>query len=194
MTRPANNGLTREEKAQRVDAIESLMTRRLSQPGIVAWARREWAVGERQARDYIRAVRDRWAAEAGGDLGVDRQERRLHMRASLNDIYARAMARSEIVRDAAGNPFIDPTTGKPLVREVPELRTAVRAADALCRLDGLYQDRVALTGANGAPLPAPQINVMFLGRSREDLVAYARTGRWPEPIEATVLPPARLAG
>lgn len=176
---PSQGRLSLIEKQQRLDAIEQLMTRRLTVSAVTAWAKKEWSIGERQVRDYIKGVRDRWAREA---LSDDRREERSHMRASLNDIFARAMSRSEVVKDSAGNPIIDPKTSKPITREVPDLRTAVRAAESICRLDGLYQDRLQIGGGRAGALPAGNGNTIniFVGRSDEELRHYARRGVFPE--------------
>lgn len=186
-----STSLSREEKESRLNAIETLMVRRLTVSAISAWARKEFKIGARQVKDYIRAVRDRWAIEAGADVPAHRVEKRIHLDASLNDLYARAMARTEIVRDAAGNPMmIADEKGRhvPLTVERPDLRTAARVAESLCRLHGLYQDRIQHTGRDGQPLPPTQVNVMFVNRTREELLFFARRGFFPDRDE-----PAQIA-
>lgn len=165
--------LDRRHKAQRLAECEALMVRRLSIPAIEMHLARQWGISSRQVGDYIKEVRQRWVKEAPSDARITE---RAHMRASLNDLYARAMSKTEIVRDAAGNPILDPQ-GQPLRREVPDLRAATRVSETLCRLDGLYQDTVKVEMGGGVTATVGA----FTERSREDLVAFAKTGRWPEP-------------
>lgn len=168
--------LDRRQKAQRMAECEALMVRRLSIPAIEMHLARQWGISSRQVGDYILAVRQRWAKEAPSDT---RLTERAHMRASLNDLYARAMSKTEVVRDAAGNPILD-QTGQPLRREVPDLRAATRVAETLCRLDGLYQDAVKVEVSG-----AVDTGLGFVGRTREELIAFAKTGRWPDPKAPT---------
>lgn len=179
--------VTKAEHARRVDEIETLLARRLSTSRIERWGADKWGVSQRQIRNYIRAVRDRWEEES---KGTDRTAKRDQLRATAEDIVARALSRTEVVRDAAGNPVIitnpDGST-KIATREVPDLKTAVRGSDVLARLDGLYQDRLKVDaqvkGAIAAAVsPTPE---RFRGRTREELAHFARTGRFPDSDQAT---------
>lgn len=178
MPKGATVRVTKAEHARRVDEIETLLARRLSTSRIERWGAEQWKVTQRQVRNYIAHVRKRWLEEAEG---TDRTAKRDQLRATAEDIIARALSRSEVVRDAAGNPIMDPKSGKPLTREIPDLRTAQRGADLLARLDGLYQDRIKVdakfTGTMAAAVTRPE---KFVGKTREQLLHFARTGRFPD--------------
>lgn len=166
---------TREEMFARLREVETLIARRLSTSAIETHLSGKWNVTRRQVRDYIARMRAQWAAEATTE---GRIERRDHLRASVNDLYSRAMARTEIVRDAAGNPIMDPQTQRPMLREVPDLKTAVRASEVLARLDGLNVEKP------GGPLVLPLTTMPALdfakGKDRTALLHFAQTGRWPD--------------
>lgn len=172
-------GADRAEKARRLAEVETALVRRLSSQAIEIHFSKVWGVTSRQVHDYVREVRARWEKEAVSD---DRRAERSHMRASVNDLYTRAMSKTEVVRDAKGNVMLGPD-GQPLRVERPDFRAATRAAEILCRLDGLYQDEVKVTGSLGA-----SVSVGFAARSREDLVHFARTGRWPDEAKEAEAP------
>lgn len=165
---------TREEVFARLREVETLIARRLSTSAIESHLSAKWNVTRRQVRDYIARMRAQWAAEATTE---GRVERRDHLRASVNDLYARAMARTEIVRDAAGNPIMDPQTQRPMTREIPDLRTAVRASEVLARLDGLNIEK---PGPIVVPLPTAPALDFAKGKDRAALLHFAQTGRWPD--------------
>jgi hypothetical protein len=163
------------EKLRRMAEVEALLVRRLSNQAIEIHLAKVWGITSRQVHEYVRQVRQRWEKEAVTD---DRRAERAHMRASVNDLYSRALGRTEVVRDAKGNPMIGPD-GQVLRVEKPDLRAGARAAEILCRLDGLYQDQVQVKHTGSVGVAA---SVQFVGRSHEDLVHFARTGRWPEEM------------
>lgn len=168
-----------DEIARRLDEVETLMARRLSTSKVCQWAAAKYSITERQARKYVQKIRERWAAESST---VDRAAKRDQLRATAESIVAHALSRSEVVRDADGNPIVDPTTNRPLVREVPDLKTAIRGADVLARLDGLYQDKLRVEDAR-APVVAVSSS-RFAGRSREELTHFAQHGRFPDEASA----------
>lgn len=175
--------LTRDQlvhqRQQRLAEIETMLARRLSERRVEQDCAKRWGVAGRTVRLLVTEVRSRWAIEADG---LDRAAKRAHMHATACDLYARAMGRTEVVRDGAGNPIMEPGTGRPLLREVPDLKTAVRAADLIARLHGLLQTNIIVQ-----PTAAPAQSVAA-NASREDLLFFARTGRWPEGHAAAAPP------
>lgn len=167
-----------DEIARRLDETETLMARRLSTSRVSQLVAAKYGVTERQARKYIRKIRDRWAAESSSQ---DRSAKRDQLRATAEAIVSAALNKSEVVRDAAGNPVLD-SSGSPVMRETPDLKTAIRGADVLARLDGLYQDRLKIEDQRA---PAAVATSRFAGRSRLDLVHFARTGRFPDEATST---------
>lgn len=163
---------TAAEREQRLVEVETLMARRLGVTSIEIHLAKQWGISTRQVRDYVAEVRKRWEVESITD---DRKLERASMRASVNDLYARAMAKSEVVKDAAGNPIMG-SNGQPLRRDAPDIKAALRAAELLCRLDGLFQDslkvqaQVQVTGVVGS----------FNDATKEELAHFAKTGRWPD--------------
>lgn len=122
-----------EEKEARTREIEDAMARRMPFSQIEAYFMKRWGVSARTVRRYMQDVRTMWAEEAQAE---DRVERRTHMRASLNSIYAKAMTRTVVVKDADGKPILD-GNGRPLTIESPDTRSAIQAARTLIQLDGL---------------------------------------------------------
>lgn len=175
---------TPEVVRQRMTEVEAMLLRRLSTRYVQDVLAPRWGVTQRQVRDYISKVRQAWRQEAE-TLAPEERERRLlqrdHLRASLNDAYARALGRTEVVRDAKGNPIIDPTTSKPLVREVPDLTNGLRALTLLMDLDAVGADRKVKiehsgrVGGTGAGAAA----VVFADKTPEELRHFLTHGAWP---------------
>jgi hypothetical protein len=166
--------------AERLVEVETLLTRRVGSRRIEKLLAERWSLTTRQVRHYIARVRRTWEAEASSE---GREAKRDAMRASLDDLYANAMGRTEIVRDAKGSPILDPQ-GKPLVRPNPDTKTAVRAAAEIIRLDGLAAPtKVEVSGAvRGAAAP-PNPKDFFAGRSDAELEFLIQYRRWPRPGE-----------
>lgn len=181
-----NPPATQEVIEERLVETEAALLRRLAPARVAQTLAERWKVTPRQVRDYIREVRDRWRTDAE-QLAPDEQRRRIaqrdHMRASLNDAYSRAMGRTEVVRDGAGTPVMDPQTGRPLLREVPDLNKALRAAALLMDLDALAQPKAVNIKHSGIPAAAapagPQANI-FAVRSADELRHFLTKGHFPE--------------
>lgn len=153
----------------RMAELETMLVRRVPFSSIAAHARLHWQWNETKVGAMRRRIYDRWAAES---VSASRQVRRLEMRASLSDLYATAMAATTPVLDAEGRPVLD-EHGEPLTRLTPDVRTAARIADLLCRLEGLYEPEVLEVRHSG--------EISFtLGRSRVELEHYAIHGTWPD--------------
>ncbi|MEQ8721011.1 MAG: hypothetical protein RID81_07020 [Sandaracinaceae bacterium] len=154
------------ELERRLEYVEERLVLRLSTARVQREVAERYGVTTRTARDYIRKVRDRWNEEASTE---DRVERRNHMRASVNDIFVQAMTRRVPVLERGGAPVLeeDPDGGsRPVEREEPDLKTAIRAAETLCRLDGLYDAKGAaqdVLGELGSELAA----IVAAKRARE---------------------------
>lgn len=142
----------REEVAALMDFFESLMVRRIPEGKILRLAAKEHGMGERQAWRYIAAVRKRWRDEA---TGTEREERRDHLRASLNDAYGKALSTSKTKPD-------------------PDVSAALKAAKLLMDLDALAAPtKVDLTGTLG--VASAQVPV----KTRAGLEAWLRGERAP---------------
>lgn len=125
-----------DERDERVREVEAAMARRIPRAQMEAALCKRWDCSSRQVRRYMAEVRKRWRDEAI-EMEDDRPSRRDEMRASLNAIFAKAMAQTRVVKDANNNPVMDPTTGRPLVVETPDLRSAIQASRVLVQLDAL---------------------------------------------------------
>jgi hypothetical protein len=190
---------TLEEIRQRMQEVEAMLLRRLSTRQVQDVLAKRWNVTQRQVRDYIGKVRAAWRQDAV-TLAPEERERRLlardHMRASLNDAYSRALGRTEVVRDAKGNPVVDPGTGKPLLREVPDLVNGLRALGLLMDLDAVGADRKVVIEhsgrVEGAAMPAA---LVFADRTPDELRHYLTHGAWPAPNgKASAAPAGNGAG
>jgi predicted transcriptional regulator len=182
---------TLEEQADRLSTIEQALVRRMSAIAVARHYARAWGMTERGVRKYIQRVREAWAAEALAEAAAGRSSResaRDAMRASVNAVFAKAMTRSEIVRDGSGNPVLEPKTGRPLTREVPDLRSAASAARILIDLDGLSNpppQHVIHQGTVGQ-----HVTVSTAGR--DELERFL--AGLPKPPEEPEALPAQVAG
>lgn len=143
---------TRNEVVILMDFIEALMVRRLQDRQIIRLAEKEHQLGERQTRRYMAAVRKRWREEADA---TGREERRDHLRASLNDAYGKALATTKTKPD-------------------PDVPAALKAAKLLMDLDALAAPtKVDLTGTLG--VASAQVPM----KTRAGLEAWLRGERAP---------------
>lgn len=147
MTRKGDKRASIDELATRLREVEEAMARRVPRTQMEAAFAKRWGCSERTVRRYTQLVREKWRKEAEGE---DRVARRDAMRASLNGIFNKAVMRVTVVRDANGQPIVDPTTGNPIKVENPDLRAALHASRVLIQLDGLNDEapplRVDLSG------------------------------------------------
>jgi hypothetical protein len=127
---------TRATMDERVDVAEGLLVQCKPVWQVKNELAQKYRVTIRQAREYTERVRERWAREAGA---LDRSARRNAIRASVEDIYSKAISQTRVLRDQKGKPVTDPKTKKPILIPVPDLRGALRAAQVLIALDGLAE-------------------------------------------------------
>lgn len=125
---------TRIEIDKRIDVAESLLV--LCKPiwQVERELARKYKVSTRQAREYIRRVRERWKRESGT---LDREARRDAMRASVSMIFEKSMALEKVLIDRKGKPIKKPKTKKLMTIPTPDLECALRAGQVLIQLDGL---------------------------------------------------------
>lgn len=148
---------TKNEAVILMDFVEALMVRRLQDRQIVRLAEKEHGLGERQTRRYMAAVRKRWRDEASR---TDREERRDHIRASLNDAFSKAMT---------------PTKTRP----DPDVPAALKATKLLMDLDALAAPtKVDLSGTLG--VASAQVPT----KTRAGLEAWLRGERAPAELKA----------
>lgn len=129
---------TAREMRDQVDRAEALYVRQVSREKIRRDLCERFALTPGQAEDRIVAAAKRLAADAAAD--VDRSAKRDRMREAMREVYQRALSVREPLLDAKGDPMLNPTTGEPLYRETPDLRTALRSLVEVSRLDGLYEE------------------------------------------------------
>lgn len=114
----------------RVQAVEQALVANESMPTILQRFAKQWKVGYRQVRRYVKVVRDTWAREAREEDDNARLARREFNRATMQDLLQ-------------------------LARSTGELDLAFRIADRLCQFDGLYPvPKAAGDITAGAPLAA----------------------------------------
>lgn len=125
--------------------VEEMLVRGMGTRRLVLRCKEEWDVAEATVYKRIRMVRDAWAAEA---KKYDRTAKRDEHRSRLLRLYNMAVNRMRPLRDAEGNPVIDPKTDKPFMVEEPDLRTAVKVLDSMSKLDNLDERVVPENAAN----------------------------------------------
>jgi len=139
----SRNVRAREPSARQLEVeqheleVEQGLLRRLPPQQIARALATRWSTTERTVWAYIARVRARWEREAAD--GGRREEARDHMRASLNDVYAKAMGRRAALTDDKGVAILDQKTGQPMMAERPDLNNAIKAARLLVDLDALQQ-------------------------------------------------------
>lgn len=175
---------TKQETAERLLAVEELLTRGLSVRRIVRELGAKWSLSEQQVRHYIDAVRRVWAKEADG---IDRTHLKAQHRERLVKVYERAMTRRAFARDDEGNVVLrvtgqDPDTGEPtrepVTIESPDLRSATKALDSLAKLDNLNDEVVRLEGADNL---VDLLRLAAVRREKEKLHGVKMGGSRVEP-------------
>jgi len=167
--KPRSNTRARAEvKAERLAIVEQVLLNRMGGPRTQIELGKKWGVNARQVRKYMTEVRKRWRAEAEA-LGPDeRLARRDGWRASLEQVFAKAMTRTVVITDSVGGPLLK-KDGTPLTREVPDLKNAIAAAKLCIDLDGLAAPAKTQVEITDATTPIKE-------RSADELVEYLRTG------------------
>jgi hypothetical protein len=137
---------TAEEREQRIDFAQEVYTRTLNTAKTALAIEAQFGITRRHARNIIRQMRDRWEEEAV--LEGDIEDRRTEMRMTVRATYERAMRRRVAQHNADGTPAFypkgHPREGQLVTTEQPDLQLALRAAEYLARLDGLFVHRVKL--------------------------------------------------
>lgn len=76
---------------RRLDAVEEKMASGMACKSVAAWAEKEWSVSIRQAQNYLKTVRDRWAQikDPGREIrrreAINRQKYNLEKLAQIRD-------------------------------------------------------------------------------------------------------------
>ena len=97
----------------------------------------EYSVGLRQAQNYVRAVRERWAAEAGEEAPEDRRDRISRNRDRLEFLYEKA------VNLAVGG-------------DVKAIRAAESVVVRLLQLDGVLTNNAPVTVSTAITIHNPE--------------------------------------
>lgn len=178
---------TKEEYEKRIAACETLMIRWRNAGRIRVHLAKEFGVKPDTVAAWMTEVRKRWRkqAEEEAAAGFDaRTAQRDAMRQLLNDVVAQAMSRSEIVKDAKGNPVLDPTTMKPVTRANPDLQRVLRAAQQLRDLDALDLAKDQVLRITGA-VATTSLGNFTEGRSAVELAHFLEHGYWPGAAKPT---------
>jgi len=151
--------------ADRLEYVESLLVKRVSETKIRRMVAKKYKLCERQGSDYIQKVRERWDIEAR--VNGDREARRNHMRRTLESLHEVALTPQKL------------GTGKGAKVQPPDVRAAARTAKLLMELDALSDEppkqTIQLEGTIGvaaATTNAPD---------RSALEAWLR-GKAPNPV------------
>ncbi len=126
--------VSKEEYEERLAETEQAMIRLRSAYRVEATLARKYNVDQRTVRKWMKAVRDRWKANASE---VDVDERREDVAAMVNDVIFQAMNRSFIVKNPDGTVVLDPATGKPVVKANPDLQKVLHAISHLRAIYGV---------------------------------------------------------
>jgi hypothetical protein len=138
---------TKEMMAERLAFKADMMIRLRSFHKTVQTVRQKYGVNERTVAIWISKVRAQWRAEASKR---DPEEARDDIRETLNAILALALGRSQVVKDAEGNPVMREqilpdgrVIKEPAVRANPDLQRAIHALRDIMHLDGLARPLTA---------------------------------------------------
>ncbi len=132
--------MSRRNLADRLLAVEELLSSGLSPAEAVGEASERFGVGLRQAQKYVERVIDTWASDAHGS----RDERRNLVRNMAQQLYRECC-------------------------EQEKWMPALRALDLLCKLDGLYASgRVVVVHQQNDPQHRP-LDQMTSGEKRQEL-------------------------
>lgn len=134
---------SQEVFAARLAETEQTMIRLRSSYRVEQALSQKYNVQRRQVRRWMQQVRKKWKEEASGEE-QDRTTLRADMDKTLNEIIAQAFTRTVVVKDADGNPMLDPnpnsnTYGKPIIKANPDLQRALHALIQLRALHALDQ-------------------------------------------------------
>lgn len=118
---------TKLEAARILDFVEQSLVKRISERQIALLVGETFSIGRLQVAKYVKQVREKWAAEADG---TKREDRRNHMRRSLEGAVHTALAKPD-----------------------PDVSAATRASKLLMDLDALAlapaKQSVIVSGAIG---------------------------------------------
>ena len=127
------------EIATQCGEAEELMVRGIAMSKIVTRMREKWGVSEATVYKRIQNVRDAWRAEAANQ---DRTALRDSHRERLLKCYSMCVNRRSVLRDGEANPVLSPKTGKPVMIDDPDLRSAGRYLDSIAKLDALNEETI----------------------------------------------------
>lgn len=132
-------GKSREEVAERIAATEAAMLQHRSAYRVEQVIKRQFKCNERTVRKWMAKVREQWRAASST---VDRADRRNDLDALLNDVIARAMNRTFVVKNDDGTVVVDlnpqsQTFGKPIIKPNPDLQRVLQAVSHLRAIHGV---------------------------------------------------------
>lgn len=143
---------------------------------------RKWKIEKRQVQRYMEKVRAKWREQAARTPTPElREQRRDYMRATLDHMIHDSLMRTEVVKDADGNPLLDdrefladgsrnPNYKRPVTRPAPDRRAALYALRLLKDLDGLDEPVKSQVEVLGLADKLPDLDSIPNG-PREHLVA-----------------------
>ena len=135
--RATKSKCTKAELEVRIRWCEDLMLQGLLDRTVARRAGDEYSVGLRQAQNYVRAVRERWAAEAGEEAPEDRRDRISRNRSRLEFLYEKAV-------------------GLAVGGDVKAIRAAESVVVRLLQLDGVLTNNAPVTVSTAITIHNPE--------------------------------------
>ena len=136
-----SNRVPQEVWEERLAYCAEMMSRLRSTTAVVHACKAKYGVDKRTVIRWVAKVRGQRRAEASM---VDVDARRDDIRTSFDAIYAIAMGRTTVVKDADGNPVMETVTRadgstitKPSAKPNPDLQRALHALREIVHLDNL---------------------------------------------------------
>lgn len=177
--------LSNGERERRIRDTENHLIRLGRTRAVEEALSKRYGVARRTVRKWIQWVRAEWAEQAKEEekaLGMTiREARRLQHRQMLQDLWAQAASRTEVVRDKEGNVVMEERDGdtRPAVRPNPNYHAMLQASKQLRYLDALDQPAVKHVHMTGGVSEKDPME----GRTLKEQVFYLEKGRWPTKKE-----------
>lgn len=160
--RASGNGVSVEERDQRIADCEEVMLTELNSNQQQAKLAKKWGVQRRTVRRYQTLVRQQWAIE--GKLTGDRETRRTEMREILRNALGMCLRRKTYMPRGKGE--------EPLEVPDPDMASAERFITRLCEFDGLIdpEHRASEVAVNIMNTTINHVESMSDDQLREELL------------------------
>lgn len=167
-----------DKTLERIDLVERKLLSAAPVSKVTGEVARELGMTRRQASHYVRAVRRRWEREGASDREAKRDEMRSLLRAGL----AQCIGKKKKYKRKDGSE---------VVQDDPDMMSAARFAELMCRLDGLLEQPEA-AGEDGQwrDNALTVLHLHYFGNAPQEAVALPEAGptpRLPRVIEGEVV-------